>query len=188
MMKKKQKVFLVDVDGVLADFTGALLNACGSKLKTSDINDWDMFSMIEPDARKKAFEVLKTKEFWRNLPLLPNAQNEIEKLRRKGRVLFVTSPWGNPTAGWECDGWGYARAHWLREHFNAIPADIIITYSKGFVSGDVLIDDRFKNIQEWAEMNPKGKAFLVRCSHNHKDHWDKVVTPNENEWNFSEKV
>lgn len=180
----KEKIILCDVDGVLADFTGALLEQCGTSLKASDVNNWDLFSMMEPHCRAKAFKILKGYDFWRNLPVLPHAKEAIEDLRRQGKVVFVTSPWANATSGWQCKGWGYARAHWLKEHFNATHADVIIAYSKGFVTGDILIDDRFKNIDEWSKMNPNGQAFLMRRPHNRDDAWEDCVRISDYGWEF----
>ena len=184
----KEKTILCDVDGVLADFTGALLDQCGTVVKPSDINNWDLFSMLEPDCRAKAFKILQNSEFWRNLPVFPHAQEAVEDLRRKGRVLFVTSPWANSTTGWECHGWGYARAHWLREHFSTPSADLIIAYSKGYVRGDILIDDRFKNISEWSTMNPNGRAYLMRRPHNRDDSWEHEVVAADYGWEFTSPI
>lgn len=188
-MKKNKKVILTDVDGVLADFTTSLLKECGSSIKSEDINNWDCFSMMEQEHRDYALnKVLKDPDFWRNLPLLPHAQTAVEDMRRQGTLLFVTSPWANRTSGWECKGWGWARAHWLREHFDASHEELIIAYSKHYIRGDILIDDRLKNVTTWAEHNLRGTAYLMRQPHNRYDKWDNEVIITEHGWEFSQNL
>jgi 5'(3')-deoxyribonucleotidase len=187
-MKRNKPIFLCDVDGVLADFTTSLLKESGSKLTVSDIDDWDCFSIMEPESRDLALnKILRDKEFWGNLPLLPHAQIAVEDMRRRGTVLFVTSPWANRTRGWECDGWGHARAHWLRRHFDASHEELIIAYSKQYVQGDFLIDDRFKNIKAYADHNKYALAFFMRQNHNIKDEWENEVHIREHGWEFSSR-
>ena len=180
---KNKKRYLVDVDDVLSDFLSSLLKESGSKLTREDIDDWDCFSLMEPEARDLALnKILSDSEFWRNLPLIPHAQTVIEDLRRRGTVLFVTAPWADRTVGWKCDGWGYARAHWLREHFNTSYEDIIIAYSKQYVKGDVFIDNRYKNVINWDRENTLGASYLMREPSNRHKEWRNTVKVEKHGW------
>ena len=183
----QNKTILLDVDGVLADFVGSLLKECGTDLLEANIDEWDMFSMMKSEHRAKAFKTMEDSSFWRNLPLMPHAQHQVEDFRRNdNKVIFVTSPWGSDTKGWECHGWGHARAHWLREHFNASFRDVIIANQKQYVQGDLLIDDRYKNIMDWADMNQDGQGWLVERPYNKDMIWSHRIKISESGWEFNE--
>lgn len=184
----EDKVILLDVDGVLADFVNAILKASGTDLKSSDIDDWDLFSMMKPHHRERALKALEDKSFWRNLPVMPKAKDQVELFKRNNnKILYVTSPWADETSGWKCESWGAARAEWLREHFGASYKDMIICYDKKYVRGDVFIDDRYKNILEWSSNNEEGQAWLVSHPYNKSLYWSHKIIMGSLGWEFIER-
>lgn len=183
----KRTKYLVDVDGVCADFIGHLLTATGSKLTREDITEWDCFSALERECRDRAFnEILVDPMFWRTIPPFPQSQREVELLRHRGDVVFCTSPWASHTEGWMCKGWGWARNQWLREHFGCGLNDLVITYAKYHVNGDVLVDDRYKNVALFKEHNPDSRAILLRNQHNRNDPWDDCCKINGVGWVYNQ--
>ena len=65
-----------------------------------------------------------------------------------------SAPW------WSCEGWVTARAGWLYKHFKVKFDELICCSCKWAVAGDVLIDDKPKNVELWAERHPEGHAAL----------------------------
>ena len=137
---------LVDVDGVLADFTGRILADIGSDKTLADIKTWQVFSKayMSAEMRRKAFALLETFGWWASQPVIPGALVGVEALRTAGyEVLFVTSPWHG------CSTWGHARRLWLRTNVGAADADVVITSRKELLQGDIFIDDKAENVEGW---------------------------------------
>lgn len=181
------KVILCDVDGVLGDFVGDILTQVNSPLKPEDINDWDMFSLME-NARKgdkaKVMDILAKEYFWRHMALLPHAKESIQNLRKHGRVVFVTAPWIYKYDRWLCKTWGWGRTEWLREHFDASMKDVIIGYDKGICQGDILIDDKYDNVCSWQKANPNGTAILVERPYSTEFPWEYRIKICEDKWDW----
>ena len=178
---------LVDVDGVLADFVKDILTAVGSDLTDKDIKTWDLFGELNEQQAEKALQVMADSEFWRNMTVLPHAKETIAQLRQHYDVRFLTSPWAKPDRGWLCHGWGYARFHWLKDNFGAEPSDLIISYDKTVVKGDILIDDKFEYVRDWQAFHPQGKAILMDRSYNQSFDWEERVKIGKNGWEFYTK-
>lgn len=178
IFKEKNPTILCDVDGVLADFVGDILKKSGSILKPENINTWDMFALMKIDVKKKADELLKTPEFWRHLTILPHAQKEVVKLRHRGKVLFVTSPW------YLCKEWVHERRMWLKRNFDADDKEIIFCQDKSHVRGDIFIDDRCDNIINWQKTNPDKESRIMDRTYNLNLKWAPRVRIGEHGWEY----
>jgi 5'(3')-deoxyribonucleotidase len=138
---------LLDVDGVVADWSTALLQAVGSDLTLADVTDWNIFGLLTKQQAAAAKALCGTRAFWQELPVMRGAQEVVERLRDRHQLLWVTSPW------WSCDGWMQARLGWLRRHFGVLPDHVIFCSCKWAISGHVLIDDKPDNVTSWGEHN-----------------------------------
>lgn len=153
--------FLIDVDGVCANFTDHLLRAVGSKLTLADIVDWDIFSYLSAEKKRVAEEVLSHAAFWLTQPVIPGAVSAVHAIRAADHeVLFVTSAWEN------CREWAWARKVWLKRIMGAHYRDVIICSRKEFVVGDVIIDDRTDHVENWSSRHPEGLALLYGAPYN----------------------
>lgn len=139
------KTILLDCDGVLADFTGAMLATLNDRHGTqhvkADVTDWDMGAALGV-GMTEICEIANTPSFCRDLPVLPGAQEAVYRLRARYDVIVVTSPMAGPF-------WCYERYAWLRENFGFSMKNVIHAASKHHVAGDILIDDRDKNVLTW---------------------------------------
>jgi 5'(3')-deoxyribonucleotidase len=162
------KIILVDVDGVLADFTGA-------------VREWDLFALYPEDLQSMIKRRISDPGFCAELKVLPGAEEGVRELVQLGDVYAVTSPW------WSSPTWPYERTRWLDRWFG-MPADRVVqTSAKQLVFGDVMIDDRPENLIEWRScQQARGwctRAVLVDAPYNqgraelaHRAHgWGDVV-------------
>lgn len=156
-------VFLVDVDGVVADFTELYLRTARAVLGYQAAPfgfqplTWDIEECL--DLTKAQKETVK-RELQRNgiathQQPLRGAQEGICLLAERGaEIVFVTAPLsGSPT-------WSFERAGWLLSRFGGHGTRVIHTDYKEYVSGDVLIDDKAENIRAWKKRHPGGVAVL----------------------------
>jgi 5'(3')-deoxyribonucleotidase len=152
-------VFLCDVDGVLADFTGHVLQTIREphKITYSDITEWDIWSQVNRLAGREIADrrLLSSTAWWDAIPVCEGAQAAVDMVRRDGfDVVFVTAPW------YGCADWEGARRRWLHQHFDARRCDVIPTERKTLIRGDILLDDRLENVLPWAAANQTGVALL----------------------------
>lgn len=158
------RAVLFDVDGVLANFTRAVLDAVAPDTSDDEVVEWDIFAML--DARgvgETARAVAADADFWRGLPLFPDATTIVAAVRRVRPVVFATSPWPF------CAGWAEARRAWLREHFGASGDEVVITSAKDRIRGATLFDDKPDNVRRWGAANPGKDAFLIARPYNEFD-------------------
>lgn len=159
-------VVLLDVDGVVASFTEAVLDLAqeltGVIRWPCDVTSWDLFGHLGLSAKDKArvYQGVAQPGFCESIPVMPGAVDFVHALAEKHDVVFVTSPWlSAPT-------WTFERHNWLRRHFGQAAERIIHTQYKQYVRGDVLVDDRASNVRSWQQANETGMGLLFNQPHN----------------------
>ena len=165
MTKKTPKRFLIDCDGVLADFDAAFLRIanqfCESEHLPEHVLEWDYKNLPEVvAAASQAWEVVKGDGgFCQRLEVLGGSDiphlEAIQALRELGEVRVVTTPV-------HCDHWYYERVEWLIENFGFRANEVTFTKQKEYVYGTCLVDDKVDNVVKWTKFNGKRKdAFGV---------------------------
>ena len=142
----------LDMDGVVADWETAIADILGYKLIEGD--RWP-----DQDWRK----IIQFQRVYRDIPLLPWAREFVDEACEIARaanyaVKFLTAvPRRND--------FPYAfedKVHWANKHFPTIPV-WFGPYSqdkqKRAAPGQVLVDDRMTNINEWIAQNGIGIYF-----------------------------
>lgn len=165
------KRVLLDVDGVLADFTrGALAilrSQLGLEFTREQITHFDIAASLGlTPAQAAAFKraLGNTDGFARKLEPCLDAIAGFAKLAAVADVYIVTSPWNsNPT-------WTHDREWWLREHFGIAHRRVIHTSAKHVCVGDVLVDDKTSTLIEW-NRERGGEAIQWATPHNRLDGW-----------------
>lgn len=137
---------LLDVDGVIADWTKAvreLCEQCGHKL---DETQWFERGILPKPIYNKVTAGISAYGFNYGFEVLPGAKEAVDALRAAGHeVHFVTSLWDCPT-------WVYDRNRWLRKHgFCAAPSGVTYTKDKYVVSGQIFVDDKVSNVLKWRD-------------------------------------
>jgi 5'(3')-deoxyribonucleotidase len=170
---------LVDCDGVLADFVQGMFNVIdelyGLTFTEDQLTDWNFHSLnLGKERERSVWERVGHAGFAQALHPYDGAGEALEQLRVHHDVYVVSSPFWGPT-------FCYDRAQWLLQR-GMIPSTrkLVLAESKYVVAGDVLIDDRESNIQEWLEHNPNGYGFLWSRSYNVNA--EKVITLPANRW------
>lgn len=157
---------LLDVDEVIADFNQGLRALIFERMK---INVRHVPATAEHLEERLGFTLQQKKDLhagmdqpgWnRTFQLLPGAKAGVERLQEVADVFFVTAPrWSSPT-------WDYDRRDWLHAHLGIPERQVVITSAKHTVCGDMFVDDKPSNVQEWRSAWPLGTAFLWDRPHN----------------------
>lgn len=180
---------LLDVDGVLCDWAGEVLKLAEEIVGHSIQPAYEQGSLslnylgLTDKQLSHLRNLIAAPNFASNLSPYVNAKAAIYHFRRRLEcVYFVTAPWGDsPT-------WCYDRTKWLLKHDLARNAgNIIYTYKKALIRGNVFIDDSLENVLAWNKVNGDsrgGLSVLWRTKWNeaaevdrdvlHTDKWDDV--------------
>ena len=159
----------IDVDGVLADFAGALLEEFPLELPENP--SWDIIKLYDPEQREAVYDRLADPLWWANLPVIDGAKEGIRYLRGLGHDLsYVTAPWDS------CEGWVHARREWLNRHFDVPVEKVFPVKKKYLVPSNYLIDDKPDNISEYSRECPESKAYLYDTPFNQSFDWPHRVT------------
>lgn len=164
---------LCDVDGVIADWLGAVLKAahaiCGRTLSRDEVTNWlrindlaDRLGMTKEQCRS-LHDALNAPGFCRSFETLGNRLLH-SNIGSGNEVLYVTTPWESSKT------WCYDRWRWLLHHgFTDDTSCIIQVPNKKYIWGDVMIDDKPENIHGWIKEWGGGIGLLWNQSWNRHD-------------------
>ena len=139
---------ITDVDGVLADFNGALSLALSKEgchyLKDEDYHTWELKHCVPKEHHKTLEQIAHRRGHCANIPRYPGAQDFYRKLRKHGRVMAVTTAWKG--AQWEQE-----RFEWLLSFGFADPEIHIVQAheEKYAIPCDIVVEDRAETLKNW---------------------------------------
>jgi 5'(3')-deoxyribonucleotidase len=147
------KTILCDLDGVVADFWGPVLETVkreeGVTLTDSELDDWDMVTM------PGGTSTWDRPGFFSSLRLLPGAYEGLLGLTAKHDVYLVSA--GNGAALAEKSKWVRTLLPFMRDRVFFVDGKT----PKGLLRGDVLIDDAPHNLMDFKKRNPAGLAIAA---------------------------
>lgn len=156
---KKPNIIMCDVDGVLADFTGAAYDAHGVA-RGSEIRlnvEWEIEKSIGI-TRSQFWKPLSSFEFWYNIPLMPGAKSFVDRLGQFAPVSFMTEPQPMP----ECAA---AKVKYLHTHFGRGKHPIYLTIGPKCIFAKpelLLVDDRETTVKMWRKAGGRAVLFPQR--------------------------
>lgn len=153
MNKKSEPVALIDMDGTLCDFDGAM-NEAMERIKSPEERRANFYSAFKIPYISARRELIKSQPgFWRNLKPLESGFKIVEILRELDFELHIlTKGPQKSTNAWT------EKVEWCQEH---IPdASIVIAQDKGLVYGKVLVDDWPSYVHRWLEWRPRGFVIM----------------------------
>ena len=153
----KKKTIAIDMDGVLADVESQIIDhynkAYGNNLTKEGIQ-----GLSEEEAfkeRELLFEILNKDNFFRTLPVMPDAVESVRELQKNFEIFIVSAATEFPISLAE-------KVAWLGEHFPFIKwENIVLCGSKRIINTDYLIDDHCKNLDYCM-----GKPIMFTAFHN----------------------
>lgn len=154
-------IFL-DMDGVIADFVGAILTAAGYSVKDCKVGEWDLRKAL-PALNDRAFnDFCSRQEFWAALAQTDEAAAIVcSCLKSQRQVAVITDPgeWSEAVNG---------KKAWISKHFPELRDSLIFTGAKHLCASPraLLIDDNPKHVQAFRARG--GAGILVPRIWNHR--------------------
>lgn len=154
-------LLLCDVDGVLADFTGGVLEVlrerCARVCTREQVTQWSIrrsLDLSDTEWRIVTRAIAEPK-FARRLQATPAVSDlcDLMAFRPEIDIQFVTSPWrGSPT-------WCHDRTEWLEHHFGQRQGRrVTFTAEKHQVAGDFFVDDNADAVAGWVRAQVERRA------------------------------
>jgi 5'(3')-deoxyribonucleotidase len=149
------KIF-IDLDGVVADFTGHAAKQHGIALPEGQIPHHFLYETLTP---KQFWSKCRGEEFWVNIPVFPWAQDLVNLVNAN------TKEWAFLTKANLDDTCYQGKARWIRKHFPKHTERLWIVRGDKHIAASqdcLLIDDHPENIAGW--LNAGGQVF----------HWHEI--------------
>lgn len=152
----------IDMDEVLADTLGAVVKAVNERadlnIKMESLNGKKLKHMI-PEHEGLVMDILKEPGFFRNLDVMPHAQEVVKQLNEHYDIYIATAAMDVPTSF-------HDKYEWLLEYFPFLdPQHFIFCGRKNIILADYLIDDNPKQLEIF-----EGKSIMFTASHNVNEH------------------
>lgn len=149
-------IALVDMDGTLADYNGAMtrdLAQLADPEVLADLGDLD-FLERKPHMKARMDLIKRQPGWWAGLAKLPQGFQILDILRQlEYRIHILTrGPKTNINAWTE-------KAAWIRQHVPDYKG-LTITLDKSLVYGKVLVDDWPPYVKGWLKHRPRGLVIM----------------------------
>lgn len=150
----KKPIALVDMDGTVADFQGAMRRDLDKLRSPYEPVNYGMDENDRPEYLKERWDIVKRQpDWWFNLEPLPSGFLVVNHLRSLGfKIHVLTRAPKKLPAAWE------QKVRWCMKH---LPGDAVtITPDKHLVYGKVLVDDWPEYIEPWLKVRPRGLVIM----------------------------
>jgi len=184
------RTILVDMDDTVANLVETWLERYNllyhDDLKKSDIKSWAIHEYVKPEVGRRIYDLLSTGSIYDDVKPIEGALQGIQTLRDMGhRVVFVTSYFNEQKVFWlQRHGllidYPYKDGRWQTAR------DVIMTNDKNMILGDLLIDDRPDNLE-----NFRGGAILFTQPWNERlvypeagraNNWKEIIEIVKRRW------
>ena len=166
-------MIFLDVDGVIADFTGAAAVLHGFDVEHWPLGTYNMEDVLRiADSEFWAPINAAGAEFWASLDLLPWARELIDALPC---FTLLTSPSHYPSSA-------HGKVAWIQRIFGSDFRDYLIGSPKHLLAsypGAILIDDFAANCDRFSAAGGRAVLFPAQWNHRYRHHRDplSVVLP-----------
>lgn len=167
---------LIDMDDVMADTSQKIINMVNDTFGTTYTKEILTSNLTAKEEYQKKYLTqrhrLWDKGFFRDIPLMPDAQEVIAELYKKYEIFIVSAATEFPNSMAE-------KLEWLEDYFPYIGwSHTVFCGHKWMIKADYIIDDHEKNL-----INFSGKGLLFDAPHNQHtidfqrvDSWKQIET------------
>lgn len=173
--RKLKKRIAVDMDEVLADFSGTSLKLmneyAGTNFTKKDLEGKKIMDLF-PNDLEYFFEKIQERDYFRTFPVIEGSQDVLHRLSEHYEIMVATAAMEVPNSF-------DAKYDWLREHFPFLnPSLFVFCGDKKVIHADYLIDDNINQLQSFT-----GRGVMLEAPNNVNIDYDVKMK----NWNEVEK-
>src|ERR1035437_740499 len=160
------KRILVDMDGVLADVYPRLFELYEEETGLKKTME-EIIGFKEGEAFPEIYRWVETPGFFRTMPVMPDSQRVLKLLNESYEIIVISMATEFPVSLTD-------KQLWLNDNFPFISwKQVIFCGNKGLIPADLMIDDHFKNLDNFG-----GETIMFIQPHNinNTDHHHKTVS------------
>jgi len=168
-MNDNSNISLVDMDGTIADYDGAMQRDMDELASPEEAKEEIGYGKPHPPHIWARMKLIKERgEWWETLPKLKLGFDVLDILRElEFNISILTQgPKENPIA------WSHKVAWCMK---NVPDLDITITRNKGLVYGKILVDDYPEYIMQWIQYRPRGLVIMPAQNWNKNFAYKNVI-------------
>lgn len=141
---------LLDIDGVIADWTSHAIRTIGAPISHEDVGSYNLSDHLPEQLKRDVGRLSYRAGFCRGIMPYPGATSYLRALRQLGRVVALTV--NSPGPYWPAE-----RSEWL-ENYGFAARDIVLceaSSEKFSYPGDVLIEDNPETLDQrvgWVQL------------------------------------
>ena len=168
-----KKRIAVDMDEVLADFSGTSLKLMneyvGTNFTKKDLEGKKIMDLF-PNDLEYFFEKIQERDYFRTFPVIEGSQEVLHRLSEHYEIMIATAAMEVPNSF-------DAKYDWLREYFPFLnPSLFVFCGDKKVIHADYLIDDNINQLKSFT-----GRGVMLEAPNNvHIDYdvkmknWDEI--------------
>ena len=171
----RKLIILVDMDDVLSDFLQSWIDYLntryGLSVRYQDVTKWDMKKAYPELTDKQIYSPLAHRSFWHKVNAKKDAVKSMVRFIEQGHVIRIVTSSSPITLLPKLEGF------LLRKFPFFSYRDVIVSYDKKLIKGDVMIDDGPHNL-----VGGEYKKILFTAPHNISIDTDKYGFIRADEW------
>lgn len=148
----KKKIAYIDLDGVVADYYGALSTAIQPKY--SGFNPSAFYN--NPEIVQEIIQTRNTPDWWLNLDIIPGSIRLLEKIKQYDYDLHILTKIPHESYNAPSE-----KVKWVKNNLQGLITDVHLTTDKSVFQGDLIVDDHWENILRWRDINIDGRAIYI---------------------------
>lgn len=158
------KRIAVDMDEVLADYSGELLKRVNKKynltITKKDLEGAHIHELY-PEVADDIYGIVNTDSFFRSLPVIKDSQAVLEELSEHYEIVIATAAMLSPNSF-------VAKYDWLQKHFPFLNPNLyVFCGDKSTVKADYLIDDHIYQLNTFQD-----RGIMFTSPHNVNEPYD----------------
>jgi 5'-nucleotidase len=172
----KMQTLAIDMDETIADtlakFVSWYQRDFGVAFSSAQLQGKEISSLVPPERRGIFLEYLNTPGFCRDIPVIADAPEVLEKLNQKYEIYICSSAMEFPNSLKD-------KLEWTLEYFPFLSwKQVCLCGNKHLIQTDIMIDDRSRNFAAF-----RGRKILFTQNHNFSEtgyeraaSWKEVAT------------